>query len=256
MHRETRVLGEALHQPLVLPIQQIEPAVVVTPVTLHGRLQWKATPTRLDGFGGFAIRVSYQEATAGLVVARQATVTLTGPPTFTIALPAAEALAAPVIVSATAPDGGVAATKTVDVAALKHEVVLAVEAPQPIVVQANPRAEDAQRERLKGKVVDLAGQVQIAQRQVILWGKLPSGVLRPLVVTVTDGFGNFSGDRPKDVVTRRLGDRRRHTARHGGDRGRGRRSSTVTDAEPTWPDGHAGVSLSRRGSGSARALDE
>jgi hypothetical protein len=201
VHRQTSVLAEALRQPLALPIQQIEPAVVATPVTLKGRLQWKATPTKLDGFGGFTIRVSYQEATGGIVMARQATMSLAGPPTFTIGLPAAEALNGPVVLSATAPDGALATTQTVAVAALKNEVVLVVEAPQPIVVQADPRAEEAQPERLKGKVVDLAGKVQIAQRQVILWGKLSSGVLKPLVVTVADGFGNFSGERPKDVVT-------------------------------------------------------
>ena len=79
--------------------------------------------------------MSYQEATGGTTVARQATVALTGPPTFSVALPAAESLPAPVTVAAMAPDGQLAATQTYDVKALKEEIVLVVDAPQPIVVK-------------------------------------------------------------------------------------------------------------------------
>src|SRR6188472_758653 len=57
VHRESHELARILGKPLVLSIQRIEPAVIVTPVTLKGRLQWKSAPSKADGFGGFTILV-------------------------------------------------------------------------------------------------------------------------------------------------------------------------------------------------------
>ena len=148
------------------------------------------------GFSGFRVLASFQSRDAsvadGTFVRRLAGTVVTPGPAFGFTLPSADNVKdEPIGVAAKYPDGRIAATQTYTREALKEEIVLVVEAPQPIVVAADPRAEDVQPERLKGKVVDLAGKVPIAQQQVILWGKSASGALRPLVVTVTDGFWQF-----------------------------------------------------------------
>jgi hypothetical protein len=194
-------------RPLELPIDEIEPAPVVTPVNVHGRLEWKDAPEKTDGFEGFKILVTFaaREEDDPTYVPRLASATLTSGNEFTIALPAKERLQdAPVEVAAKSPDGQVAATATHRVEALRKEVVLTVEPPQPVVVRTDVRADDAQPERLKGKVVDLAGQVAIKHRQVILWGQIPSGV-RPVLVAVTDATGNFAGEWPRETFTRAFG---------------------------------------------------
>src|SRR5262249_19243558 len=46
-------------RPLTLPIQQVEALVVLTPVTLRGRLRWKQAG-KTDSFEGFTARVRFQ----------------------------------------------------------------------------------------------------------------------------------------------------------------------------------------------------
>ena len=54
--------------------------------------------------------------------------------------------------------------------------------------------------RLRGKVVDEAGRVDVRNRQVILWGKQGEADLRPIVVENTDAMGNFSTAWPDLVL--------------------------------------------------------
>ena len=81
-------------------------------------------------------------------------------------------------------------------AELDEAVVLTVDAVRPVVL-ADGGAPPARR--LRGKVVDVAGKVDLRNRQVILWGKRGESELRPIVVETTDSMSNFSAPWP-DVV--------------------------------------------------------
>src|SRR3569833_439504 len=186
-----------------IPIQRIEPEVVLTPVNLRGRLRWKQSG-KTDSFEGFLVRARFfaRESAEDAVLPRQATMTPGASGTFQQRLPAQEWFnPAQVTVVVTYPDGGAAVTQSYALSALKEEIVLVVDTPATVMVRTDGRVAEGQPERLKGKVVDLAGKVQIAQRQVIVWGARTDGAIRPLLVTQTDGLGNFGGERPKDRVS-------------------------------------------------------
>jgi hypothetical protein len=207
VHRSEQALATVLRadKPLEIPIRKIEPAPVVTPVGVRGKLQWKDTPARTTGFEGFTVVATFAARDETDPAYRPALVsaTLTTGNRFAMALPAKEQLAeAPVEVAAKYPDGQLAATAAFTIAALREEVTLVVAAPQPIVVRPDARAEEAQAVRLKGKVVDLTGQAPIGNRQVILWGQSADGTLHPVLVTTTDAAGNFAGAWPKGAFVR------------------------------------------------------
>ena len=173
------------------------------PVMLRGRLQWKSPPAKPAGFSGFRVLVSFQsreaDAAEGTFVRRLAGTTVVPGPAFAITLSTLDNLKdEPIEVAAKYPDGRVAVTQSYPLSALKSEIVLTVDVSEPTIVKADARAEEAQPERLKGKVIDLAGKVQIAKRQVIIWGRHGTGEPRPLVIAATDALGNFAGERPKD----------------------------------------------------------
>ena len=77
----------------------------------------------------------------------------------------------------------------VPVAELGKALTLTVDPAHPVVL-ADGGAAPARR--LRGKVVDEAGKVDVRNRQVILWGKQGDAELRPIVVEHTDAMGNFS----------------------------------------------------------------
>jgi hypothetical protein len=191
-------------KPLELPIQQIEPPAVVTPLTLRGQLKWKNSQGKTEGFEGFKVVANFNareaEFDAEVFAPRSATTTLMTGNKFSIGLPNKERLKdEPIHVVVKYPDGQTAVTGSYPVAQLKEEITLFIEAQQPpIVVKSDSRAEDAKSERIKGKVVDLEGKIQVKNRQVILWAKRPGGAARPIVIAITDNYGSFSGDWPKE----------------------------------------------------------
>ena len=118
--------------------------------------------------------------------------------TFRLDLPDQEKLGiADVRVSAKYPDGQDAATTDVPVAELGKTLTLTVDPAHPIVLADGGAAPTR---RLRGKVVDEAGKVDVRNRQVILWGKQGDAELQPIVVEHTDAMGNFSTAWPDLVL--------------------------------------------------------
>ncbi|HWR14602.1 MAG TPA: papain-like cysteine protease family protein [Terriglobales bacterium] len=197
-------------KPLDLPIDRIEAPPTRTAVTLHGRLVWKGDTQKTDGFEGFKVTADFKAQADDddqTYVAQSAAATLgAGTNKFSTALPAEEELKKdePIPVTVTYPDGHSTSGGSFNAERLREDVVLEVVPPQAIVVKTDARVEETKPERIKGKVVDLEGKHQIRNKQVILWGKR-DGAARPILVAVTDGYGNFSGDRPKDELEAALG---------------------------------------------------
>jgi hypothetical protein len=190
-------------KPLELSIRAIEEVIAGTPVVARGILKWKADPARTDGFDGFRILATFDVRDPALepetFVARAATMTLAGSNRFSLSLPDREAMKdGPVDIAVKHPDGVVATHGSFSLDQLREELTFVIDAQQVVVVRSDSRANDAQPQRLKGRVVDSEGKIPIKHRQVILWGKRPGGNLRPLFVVLTDSTGNFAGDWPKD----------------------------------------------------------
>ncbi|WP_437625314.1 hypothetical protein [Sorangium sp. So ce1151] len=127
-----------------------------------------------------------------------AAATLQSSPEFTFAIPAQDRLnGQPLRFEARYPDGTLGGAKSVADEDLGEVVELRLPAPRTVIVSADPRIEANKPEKFKGKVVDITGRKQIAYAQVMLWSKADGGA-HPIVVATTDGFGNFSGQRPKE----------------------------------------------------------
>jgi hypothetical protein len=189
-------------KPLEIRIREVEPPPVSTPVQARGRLQWKDAPDKTSGFDGFSVLATFsaRDGDDGDYQPRIASFTQGSGNQFAVPLPAREQLApGPVALAAKYPDGQIAATASFEIDALREPVTLVVAQPQqPIVVRGDARADEAAPVRIKGKVVDLAGQTPIRNRQVILWGQgSGDGRLQPVLVATTDAAGNFAGAWPK-----------------------------------------------------------
>jgi hypothetical protein len=171
-----------------------------TPVTLNGKLVFRDDPDRETGFAGYRVTATYtvRDELVGAFTPGTASVDIVDGNTFRLDLPDREELGtADVRVAAKQPDGQVADTADVPVAELDEAVVLTVDPVRPVVL-ADGGAPPARR--LRGKVVDVAGKVDLRNRQVILWGKRGESELRPIVVETTDAMSNFSTPWPDDVL--------------------------------------------------------
>lgn len=173
-----------------------------TPVSLRGRTVWKGETKRMGGFEGFRITANYQARQEGLpdYVPQSASTVLTSD-RFAIPLPNKEVLKnEPVRVEVKYATGETATIVSFDLEQLREEVVIEIEPPVQHTVGIDSRVEDAKPDRLKGKVIDVEGKHSIRNKQVILWGiSSKSTIAKPVVVVMTDGYGNFSADRPKET---------------------------------------------------------
>ncbi len=173
-----------------------------TPLSLRGKLVWKNANRHPEDFDGYLVLVGYAlsatDSETGGARPEEQSYTLRRSDAFSFSLPAAEKLARPSItLTVRYPSGQLAHQRSVTTEALREEQVVAVEAPTPVVVKVDPRAGEAKAEKLKGKVVDEAGRHPIKNKQVMLWSTPGEGAARPIVVATTDGYGNFTAERPK-----------------------------------------------------------
>jgi hypothetical protein len=171
-----------------------------TPVTLHGKLVFRDDPDRETGFGGYRVTATYtvRDQLVGAFAPGAASVDLADGNTFQLDLPDREKLGdADVHVTAKQPDGQVADSADVPVDELDETVTLTVDPVRPVVLEGGGAPPVR---RLRGKVVDEAGKVDLRNRQVIVWGKRGDADLQPIVVETTDAMGNFSTTWPDDVL--------------------------------------------------------
>ena len=196
--------GQAIDsgKPLRIEVRPTEEST--TPVTLTGKLVFRGHPDRKTGFAGYRVIATYtvRDELAGAFTPGSASVDMADGNTFPLDLPDQEKLGnADVRVSAKYPDGQDAATTDVPVAELDEAVTLTVDPAHPVVLTGGGAVP---ARRLRGKVVDEAGKVDVRNRQVILWGKPSDADLRPIVVEKTDTMGNFSTTWPTSSSTRQL----------------------------------------------------
>ena len=171
-----------------------------TPVTLSGKLLFRGDPDRETGFAGYRVVASYtvRDELAGAFTPGSASVDMGDGNTFRLDLPDREKLGpADVRVLAKYPDGQDAAATDVPIADLAEAVTLTVDPARAVVLTGGGAAP---ARRLRGKVVDEAGKVDVRNRQVILWGKRGEADLQPIVVETTDALGNFSTTWPDLVL--------------------------------------------------------
>src|SRR5215207_1414201 len=163
-----------------------------TPVVLSGTLVVRGDPDRKTGFAGYRVTATYtvRDRLVGAFTPGMASVDLVDANTFRLDLSDLEDLGtADVRVAARYPDGQVGASADVPLADLAETVTLTLDPARPVVL-ADGGAAPARR--LRGKVVDEAGKVDLRNRQVILWGKRGDSELKPFVVETTDAMSNFS----------------------------------------------------------------
>lgn len=104
-----------------------------------------------------------------------------------------------------APDGEVLLTASILAEKLPEKVEFNVKPKSYAQVEPNADPNFGKPARIKGRVIDEAGKVQIAHKQVVLWGAQKSepadADFRALIVVQTDAGGYFSGPYPKGKFT-------------------------------------------------------
>lgn len=127
-----------------------------------------------------------------------------------LTLPNSTNLQGDVAFQVTAPDGEVLLSTSLPAAKLTDKLTLTVQPRAYPTTQPTDDPAFGRPTRLRGRVIDRAGQVQIANRQVVIWGAAepnPQPVhFRALMVVQTDNSGYFSGPYPLGTFTAAVGD--------------------------------------------------
>jgi competence ComEA-like helix-hairpin-helix protein len=125
--------------------------------------------------------------------------------TLTLGIPARETLEGDVELRVQAPDGSVLAVETTDGPQLDQEVTIKVDPKAFGTTQPNTDPAAGRPTRVRGQVIDAAGQRTGAGLQVVLWGAAAEDPqdadFRALVVVTTDGLGHFTGPYPLGTFT-------------------------------------------------------
>jgi hypothetical protein len=104
-----------------------------------------------------------------------------------------------------APDGEILYSSLVSVQNLTPEMEIEVEPKAFFDVEPNPDPDYGKPAKIRGRAIDAANRVQIAQKQVVLWGSTvedpQAADFQPLVVAKTDPNGYFSAPYPLGSYT-------------------------------------------------------
>lgn len=115
-----------------------------------------------------------------------------------------------VVFLVSAPDGETLLTSSLPAEKLPDTVRLRVQPKTYPETQPNKDPSFGTPSRLRGRVIDRAGKVQIANRQVVIWGASVANPtpadFRALIVVQTDSGGYFSGPYPVGSFTSAFGD--------------------------------------------------
>ena len=174
-----------------------------TPVSVTGRVVFKDDPDRETGFGGYRVSASYsfRDARTGTYAPGSASTDLADANTFRLVLPDQDELGTTdVRVTAKYPDGQDAAAVDVPIAEVDEPLTLMVDPAETVVLSGGGAAPTP---RLRGKVVDQSGKVDLRNRQIILWGTNAAAAeaeLRPILVETTDAMGNFAAPWPATIL--------------------------------------------------------
>ena len=122
-----------------------------------------------------------------------------------LSVPEPRSLEGPVTFTARTPSGEIVARKDFAPSELKAEISLPV---TPASTPATQPASDpgfGRPTRLRGRVIDKSGRVQISGKQVIIWASTvddpKDGDFAAIVAAKTDATGYFSGNYPLDTFT-------------------------------------------------------
>lgn len=190
------------HKPLQIRLE-VPRRDALQPLVVHGTLVFEGRPEVVTGFAGYRVSAAFraQETLQAPHTPQSASVLLNDGNGFSFELPPTQRLLdIEIPIDVKYPSGEIARTASFTIVALAQPVVLIIAAPQTPVLTAAAGAQAELTQKLKGKVVDLRGAVQLGKRQVILWGRSAAGAQTPLLVATTDSAGNFSGKWPPDLL--------------------------------------------------------
>jgi len=162
-------------------------------------------------FGGYTIVAAFQarSSLAGtgeeVLVPRALATAPDADGLASLAMPALATIGGLVSFTVRAPDGETVARADKPPAELARPVALPVVPREPPLTQPTASPAFGRPTRLRGRVIDRAGRVQIAARQVVVWGAQKAqpadADFRPLMAAETDATGYFSGAYPLEVFT-------------------------------------------------------
>ncbi len=126
-----------------------------------------------------------------------------------LAFPDQETLTGDVHFRVLAPDGAVLRTHTVDAEALTEIVEIVVDPQSTFDLEPSDNPAFGKPDKLRGRVIDARGRVQLAQEQVVVWAstvETPADTdFEPVAVAQTDANGYFSAAYPLGTFTAAFG---------------------------------------------------
>jgi GH25 family lysozyme M1 (1,4-beta-N-acetylmuramidase) len=121
--------------------------------------------------------------------------------TFLLELPDEEKIQGSILYKALAPTGRILGQRSVESGDVGLFVEIAARAQQPPILTPGTDPFPGQQVKLKGYVIDGAGRREVANKQVVLWGKLAqpkTAAAHPIANVRTDSHGYFSASWPRD----------------------------------------------------------
>jgi hypothetical protein len=153
----------------------------------------------------FSVKTVLEDGSAPIAVAGSATGYFDANGALTLNLPALALIDSSLKFTVREPGGSIVATKEFPKADLANAIALAVTPTAPPTTQPTEAPTFGKPSRLRGRVLDRGGRVQISGKQVIIWG---ATVDQPqdadfiaLAVAKTDGSGYFSTPYPLGEFT-------------------------------------------------------
>jgi hypothetical protein len=190
--------------PIVIKIKPTEPEKAIDPLAVSGTLQWKDESQDRTGFGSYAVVARYTALVdfgINKITGKSETTTACAEDgSFILSLPIDRSLTQTnVDVAPKYPNGSLGDFETKSLTQIKEKLVVIVVRQKATALAMDPRAKAAIIERTKGKVVDLSGKTQVKNKQIIIWGQKSEAVApKAILVTTSDAFGGFSGERSKE----------------------------------------------------------
>lgn len=142
------------------------------------------------------LNVPVGEKTVQQTVSTQIVATVDGEGNGTMVLPDKDRLNGDATIKVSAPNGQVLKELKVSVNRLQSPLHLKVTPLTPPTIKKDPARSETPA-KLRGRVIDKGGTCKIANKQVIIWAVEKEGAPAiPVLATITDGEGYFSGDYP------------------------------------------------------------
>ncbi|HET8711011.1 MAG TPA: helix-hairpin-helix domain-containing protein, partial [Spongiibacteraceae bacterium] len=183
-------------------------ATAATP--LQARINLDPDGKNRGHYGGYKANLEFQVKTSiddqdAIVVSAALAGYFDADGILTLSVPTPKAIVGMVKLSVREPSGGVVATRELASAELEKPIALPITPVAPPTTQPTDAPTFGQPQRLRGRVLDRSGRVQISGRQVIVWAATTAeptdADFVALASAKTDGSGYFSTSYPLGQFT-------------------------------------------------------